>query len=65
MQHPPAAVRRRRVIAGGCAAFIFAAPAAALADGTHSGQPNSGQEDLLTKLLAPRIAPTTDAPEVC
>ena len=24
MQHPTAAVRRRRVIAGGCAAFIFA-----------------------------------------
>jgi len=63
MQHPRADVRRRRAIAAGCAAFIFAAPAAALADGPAPGQPRAGAEDLLTKLLAPRIAPTTGRPE--
>ncbi len=55
--------RLARRIAAASAAFIFASPAAALADGAPSrADVNDG--DVLTKLLAPRIAPTSGDPAV-
>ncbi len=65
MKHLRADARRARgVAAAGAAAFIFASPAAAPADtAPHSGQPKAGEANVLTKLLAPRIAPTSGRPE--
>ncbi len=62
MQHHQERLRARTVAAG-AAAFIFATPAAALADGGNHAEPRAGEADLVTRMLAPRIAPTSGKPE--
>ncbi len=51
--------RRAAVVAG---AFIFASPAAALADGTHAAPDPRAEADPITKLLAPAITKTSGDP---